>query len=101
VMPYTDTQPALPWQGKTSHAKHCSHEAAVSASETRVWKSGLYLSWLKQVGKATDEGADEHFGWGRSTICSVRNGLVDRGLVTSIGVCKGAKGKQITIWGPK
>lgn len=91
----------MPWQGKTSISRHCSHQAAVSAAATRVWKSAEYFDWLKRVGKATDAGADEHFGWGVSSICSIRNGLLDRGLVTAIGSCMGAKGKRVTIWGPK
>lgn len=100
-MPFTDTQPQLPWQGKTPHAAHTSHEAAVSASATRALKSAQYLDWLKRVRQATDHGAAEHFGWPLSSVCSIRNGLVDRGLVTSIGVCVGRYGKKVTIWAPK
>lgn len=100
-MPYTDTQPPLPWSGKTPTSRHCSQQAAVSASQARVWKSGLYLTWLREVQHATDHGAQEHFGWPLSSVCSIRNGLVDRGLVTAIGSCVGRYGKAVTIWGPK
>ena len=100
-MPFTQTQPALPWSGKTSISRHCSHDAAVRASQTRVWKSAQYLAWLQDVQHATDHGAAEHFQWPLSSVCSIRNGLVDRGLVTAIGSCDGKYGKKVTIWGPK
>lgn len=94
------TQSGLPFQGRTVTSRHCSHQAAVSAASTRAWKSGRYLSWLKDVKKATDHFAAEHFGWPLSTVCSTRNGLVDRGLVRAIGSCEGRYGKRVTIWGP-
>lgn len=100
-MPYTDTQPALPWSGKTPRSRQNGYLAAVSAAETRVWKTAQYFAWLKAVGKATDAGAAEHFRWGVSSITSIRNGLVDKGLVTAIGDCIGAYGKRVTIWGPR
>lgn len=99
-MPHTDTQPSLPWSGKTTTSKHCSERAAVSASQTRAWKHARYLAWLSEVGQATDHGAADHFKWPLSTVCSVRNGLVDRGLVRAIGTCEGRYGKTVTIWGP-
>lgn len=97
-MPFTDTQPPLPWSGKTPQSRHCSHEAAVTASQTRAWKSGRYLTWLQEVGRATDHGAAEHFNWPLSSICSIRNGLVDRGIVSAVGTCEGRYGKKVTIW---
>ena len=100
-MPFTDTQPALPWSGKSTISRHCSQQAAVRASQTRAWKSAQYLAWLQDVQRATDHGAAEHFHWPLSGVCSIRNGLVDRGLVTAIGSCDGKYGKKVTIWGPK
>ena len=97
-MPHTDIQPSLPWSGKTPRSRQCSYDAAVSAAETRVAKSARYLSWLTSVGRATDHGAAEHFNWPLSSICSIRNGLVDRGLVTALGDCIGRYGKRVTIW---
>lgn len=97
-MPYTDTQPSLPWQGKTVTSRHCSERAAVSASQTRVWKSARYLTWLRDVRTATDWGAADHFGWPLSTVCSVRNHCVDRGLVAAVGTCEGRYGKKVTLW---
>jgi hypothetical protein len=99
-MPYTRTQPELPWQGKTPRSRRNSYDAAVGAQSTRVWKSAQYLAWLRQVGRATDHGAADHFGWPLSSICSIRNGLVDRGLVTDIGEAMGKHKKRVTIWGP-
>lgn len=70
----------------------------MSAARMRVRKSGLYLHWLRDVRQATDHGAQEHFGWPLSSICSIRNGLVDKGWVTAIGSCEGRYGKRVTIW---
>lgn len=95
-MPYA--QGGLPFSGKTPTSRHCSERAAVSASQTRVWKSARYLAWLREVGRATDWGAADHFGWPLSTVTSVRNGLVDRGLVGAVGVCLGRYGKRVTLW---
>ncbi len=100
-MPYTDTQPSLPWTGKTPRSRQNSFRAAVSAAETRALKSDRYLAWLSVVKQATDHGAVEHFLWPLSSVCSIRNGLVDRGLVTAIGDAMGRYGKRVTIWGPK
>ncbi len=100
-MPHTDTQPALPFAGKTPRSRQNSFRAAVSASATRRAKSVRYLTWLLAVTKATDHGAAEHFGWPLSSICSIRNGLLDKGKVTAIGDCIGRYGKRVTIWGPK
>lgn len=102
-MPYTQTnsQPELPWKGRTSRAQHHSHEAAVSAQSTRKWKMTLYIGWLREVGQATDHAAADHFAWPLSSICSIRNGCVDRGWVTDVGDCIGKYGKRVTLWGPK
>ncbi len=70
----------------------------MSAVNTRTLKSEKYLGWLLVVKEATDHGAAEHFGWPLSSICSIRNGLVDRGLVEAVGVCVGRYGKKVTIW---
>lgn len=100
-MPHTDTQPPLPWSGKTPRSRQNSHHAAVSAAETRVYKAARYLTWLRAVKEATDHGAAEHFNWPLSSVCSIRNGLVDLGKVTAIGDARGRYGKRVTIWGPK
>lgn len=102
-MPYTQTgtQPELPWKGRSPRARRNSHNAAVGAQSTRAWKSGLYLAWLRDVKQASDHAAAEHFNWPLSSICSIRNGLVDRGLVTDVGSCTGKYSKSVTLWGPK
>ncbi len=99
-MPYTEQ--GLPFSGKVARSRQNSYLAAESAAAGRLLKSAMYLEWLRRVGKATDHGACEHFHtWPMSSICSIRNGLVDRGLVTAIGDCVGRYGKRVTIWGPK
>jgi flavin-binding protein dodecin len=98
-MPYTEQ--SLPFAGKTPRSRHCSYEAAVSAADTRAAKSARYLAWLQEVTQATDHGAAEHFQWPLSSICSIRNGLLDRGLVTAVGDCIGRYGKRVTIWAPR
>lgn len=100
-MPHTDTHPSLPFSGKTPRSRQNSHRAAVSAAATRLAKAARYLAWIRDVKRCTDHGAADHFRWPLSSICSIRNGLVDRGKVTAIGDCIGRYGKRVTIWGPK
>lgn len=100
-MPHTNSQPSLPYHGKTPRSRQNSHRAAVGAVAARTRKAAMYLAWLREVKKATDHGAQEHFTWPLSSICSIRNGLVDRGKVTAVGDCMGKYGKRVTIWGPK
>lgn len=97
-MPFTDTQPALPWSGKNPTTRHTSHQAAVSASETRVYKSAVYLQWLRRVGRGSDWQAADDLGWPLSSICSIRNGLVDRGQVEVAGEILGKYGKRTALW---
>lgn len=99
-MARTPTTPSLPFQGNTLTSRHCSAQAAISAADTRVWKSAQYLTWLLEVGGATDHGAALHFDWPLSSICSIRNGLVDRGLVEVGGTSMGRYGKTVTVWQP-
>lgn len=93
-----EPQPALPFSGKTATSRHCSQQAAAKASLTRAAKARLYLAWLARVEKATDAGAAEHFGWGVSSICSIRNGLFDRGCIAVYGVTKSRFNKSVTLW---
>ena len=95
-MPYTDQ--GLPFSGSTVTTRHTSHQAAVAASAKRGEKSTRYLGWLSMVGVATDWGAAEHFSWPLSSVCSIRNGLVDRGLVEVAGITTGRYHKQVAIW---
>lgn len=77
-MPHVSTHPQLPFSGRSPIARHCSYQAAVRAANGRAQKSMRYLSWLKTVGRASDHEAALHFGWGLSSINSIRNGLGDR-----------------------
>lgn len=97
-MPVTDTQPSLPWSGKTPTSRHCSHQAAVSAAQTRVYKSHVYVEWLLRMGRLSDHQAADDLGWPLSSICSIRNGLVDRGKVEVAGTIEGKYGKRVTLW---
>lgn len=97
-MPYTESQPSLPWSGKTPQSRHCSQQAAVSAAATRVYKSQRYLDWLRRVGRASDHQAADDLGWPLSSICSIRNGLFDRGQIAVAGTIEGKYGKTVTLW---
>jgi hypothetical protein len=56
------------------------------------------MAWLESVGQASDPAAVNHFGWPLQSVCSIRNGLVDRGRVTAVGTCRGRYGKLVTLW---
>lgn len=91
-------KPDLPFSGKTVTSRHCSQQAAASASIGRAAKAMKYLAWLASVEKATDAGAAEHFNWPLSSICSIRNGLFDRGCIAVYGVTKSRFNKSVTLW---
>jgi hypothetical protein len=91
-------QPDLPWSGKTPTSAHCSQQAAVSAAATRVYKSQRYLDWLRQRGRLSDHQAADDLNWPLSSICSIRNGLVDRGQVEVAGTIEGKYGKRVSLW---
>jgi hypothetical protein len=91
-------QPDLPWSGKTQTSRHCSRQAAVSAASTRVYKSQRYFDYLKLIGRASDHQAAADLGWPLSSICSIRNGLFDRGLIAVSGTIEGKYGKRVTLW---
>lgn len=93
-----EQQTGLPFSGKTQTSRHCSQQAAASASIGRAAKAMKYLSWLALVEKATDAGAAEHFNWPLSSICSIRNGLFDRGCIAVYGVTKSRFNKSVTLW---
>jgi hypothetical protein len=42
--------------------------------------------------------AADDLGWPLSTVCSVRNGLVDRGLVEVAGTILGKYSKTVALW---
>lgn len=98
-MPWTDTQPSLPWSGKTATSRHCSERAAVTAAQTRTWKMDKYLTYLDRIGRASDHQAAADLGWPLSSICSIRNGWVDKGRVEVRGTIDGKYGKKVTLWG--
>jgi hypothetical protein len=97
-MSFTETQPPLPWQGNNPTTRHTSQQAAVSAAETRIYKSTVYLQWLRRVGRATDWQAADELGWLLSSITSIRNGLVDRGQVEVAGTVEGKHGRKVALW---
>lgn len=98
-MPFTpDTQPPLPFSGSNRISRHCSYLAARDAATSRGWKTQQYLDYLRRVGRATDWQAADYFHWPLSSICSIRNGCVDRGEVTVGGCARGKHGKLVTLW---
>jgi hypothetical protein len=88
------TQAGLPFSGKTLTSKHCSYMAATEAQLQRGRKSQRYLDWLRLKGQLSDHQAADDLGWPLSSICSIRNGLFDRGLIEVAGTIEGKYGKR-------
>lgn len=97
-MPRLTTAPLLPFSGATPMSRHCSYEAARQAADDRGDKSARYLRWLLRVGCASDHTAAEYFCWPLSSICSIRNGLFERGYIGVFGSQTGRYGKRVTLW---
>lgn len=86
-MPYTRTQPPLPWHGRSPLAQETSYEGALSALWTAGRKQAQLLAFLDGRGRygATDHEAQQYFHWPMSSVCSIRNALVDQWLVKDSG----------------
>jgi hypothetical protein len=98
-MPHTNpAQGGLPFSGKTAISRHTSYLAALAAQNGREHKRGRYLAWLKANGPATDHQAVDALGFPLSTICSLRNGCLDRAEVTAHDAVMGAYGRKVTLW---
>jgi len=98
-VPFTDQR--LPFSGRTLLSRHNSYKAAVAAQAGRGAKTRAYLDFIRRAGHVTDWGAAECLGWPLSSITSIRNALLDAGLVEAVGSQVGRYGRVVTVWAPK
>ena len=94
-------QLALPVSGNTPLSRHRSSQAAQCAAQTRVSKTLRYLQLLSEAGEAglSDHETVRLTGWPLSSVCSIRNGAVKAGLVTTgdrVGIS--LYGLKVTCW---
>lgn len=85
TMRLSGQQASLPWQGVGSGAAHSSREGALQAAETRDDKREQLLAYVRRRGRVTDEQLELALNFRRSTVCSVRNGLVRDGWICQDG----------------
>lgn len=78
-------QSSLPWQGLGSAAAHSSYLGARQAAETRDDKRERLLAYVRRRERVTDEQLEMALKFRRSTVCSVRNGLVHDGFICQDG----------------
>jgi hypothetical protein len=97
-VPYT--QLGIPWNGRSAIARHNGQRAAESLAPLRGRKKHRLLEWARQVGTFTDAGAAECLGWPLSSLCSLRNALMDEGYIRAIGSTEGRYGKTVTVYEP-
>lgn len=83
------TQPTLPWHGRSPHARQAGYDGARVAARARGRLQARYLDLLREAGPLTDYEAAERLACPRSSICSTRAALADRGLVRSAGLVNG------------
>ena len=93
-------QAALPFSGRTPHARHASYTGARAAERGRGVKTQMYLQWLRAHQPATDQdAADALYPLLRlNAINSIRNTLVVHGLMESAGTVTGPCGASRTLW---
>jgi hypothetical protein len=93
-MPYTEQ--SLPF----ARGSHTSHKAAVNAGPTRRTVTAKYLDALKAAGTRglIDAEAAGLLNRPVSSVCSIRNGCCDSGLVRKGGERMGPWGQLQTIW---
>ena len=92
------THPSLPFSGLTPTSRHCSWLAAKSAAPLAGRKVIRYKQFLACHDNATDHEAAAFLEWPLSSICSIRNILVERGLVEPDGTGLSPFGKRVTRW---
>jgi len=76
-MPHT--QDGLPFQGSTPASAHASYTGARQAVKTHGEKVSAYLQLLTNAGALTDHEAAALMHCGLSSICSIRNSLIEQG----------------------
>ena len=87
--------PKLPFAGRTPLARHHSYLAAEAAAPTRATKTARYLAWLREYGPASDHQAAEALRLPLSSICSIRNGVMD---VEPAGATMSPWNRRCTLW---
>lgn len=74
-MGYLDS--GLPFSGSTRMSRHASYTGAKAAESARVGKTRRYLELLKEQGSLSDHAVAAMTGWGLSSVCSIRNGVIE------------------------
>jgi hypothetical protein len=91
-MPYTD---GLPFAADS----HESFIAAQRASLTRATKTVAYLLLLYRRGPLTDPEVAAEMRWPRSSVCSIRGGVMAALLVERTGITRASEyGAQCRAW---
>lgn len=67
-----------PIAGKTTQSKHASYTGARQAVKTYAVRTSEYLQLLRNAGALTDHAAAALMHCGLSSICSIRNGIIDQ-----------------------
>jgi hypothetical protein len=80
-------QPHLPFRGRSAVSRANSLQAGQDAALTRAPKTLAALRFYHEAGPhgLTDYDLEGLSGFMRSTICSIRNALIDAGLVVEHG----------------
>lgn len=93
------TQDGSPFSGSTPQSRHASYFGALAGQKTAESKRARYYSFLDGRDDATDEEAEVQLGIRRSSICSTRESLKRRGLITPTGGFRvGCCGVKLTCW---
>lgn len=82
-MPHTTDR--LPFEGATPGSRQASYSGAEAAAPTREQKRRVYLAFVTARGGVSDEEAERALKFRRSSICSIRNGLVTDGEIVQDG----------------
>ncbi len=99
-MPFTDQR--LPF----ARGSHTSHKAAVSAGRNRGAKLAALMALYREYGSAGLTDTEASRGMSKTcgcivpiqSICSLRNALMEDGIVGKGGERVGDFGKAVTVW---
>lgn len=97
-MPWTDTDPVLPFSGSIQLSRHCSYQGAKAAEPRAGTQAWRLFALYRERGAQTDHQAVDALSLPLATICARRGFLVQQGLVVACGTQPGPCGTANTRW---
>lgn len=96
-MPYLQTEPKLPFSGRSPRARHRSMQGAESVQGKRGEQTRRYCELLQTCGPLSDHAAALRLSLPLSSVNSIRNDLGNQ--VQAVGTTLSCFGRKVNTWG--